>query len=66
MRVCFSTDSCAEGSDSCHIDAICQTSQASYKCTCKAGFKGDGKHCEGTPVFKYLDGITDYKHEPHI
>ncbi|XP_078800577.1 signal peptide, CUB and EGF-like domain-containing protein 2 isoform X3 [Oryzias latipes] len=39
-------DSCAEGSDSCHIDAICQTSQASYKCTCKAGFKGDGKHCE--------------------
>uniref|UniRef100_A0A8C9ZUQ8 Signal peptide, CUB domain, EGF-like 2 n=1 Tax=Sander lucioperca TaxID=283035 RepID=A0A8C9ZUQ8_SANLU len=29
-----------------HIDAICQTTQGSYKCTCKAGFKGDGKHCE--------------------
>ncbi|KAM6943652.1 signal peptide, CUB and EGF-like domain-containing protein 2 isoform 1-T1 [Xenentodon cancila] len=39
-------DQCAEGSDSCHIDAICQTTQGSYKCTCKAGFKGDGKHCE--------------------
>uniref|UniRef100_A0A3B3DYG5 Signal peptide, CUB and EGF-like domain-containing protein 2 n=1 Tax=Oryzias melastigma TaxID=30732 RepID=A0A3B3DYG5_ORYME len=39
-------NSCAEGSDSCHIDAICQTTQGSYKCTCKAGFKGDGKHCE--------------------
>uniref|UniRef100_A0AAQ5Z103 Signal peptide, CUB and EGF-like domain-containing protein 2 n=1 Tax=Amphiprion ocellaris TaxID=80972 RepID=A0AAQ5Z103_AMPOC len=37
---------CAEGSDGCHIDAICQTTQGSYKCTCKAGFKGDGKHCE--------------------
>ncbi|XP_045073080.1 signal peptide, CUB and EGF-like domain-containing protein 2 isoform X1 [Coregonus clupeaformis] len=40
-------DPCAEGSDDgCHIDAICQNTQASYKCTCKAGFKGDGKHCE--------------------
>ncbi|XP_076143429.1 signal peptide, CUB and EGF-like domain-containing protein 2 isoform X3 [Alosa pseudoharengus] len=40
------TDQCADGSDGCHIDAICQNTQASYKCTCKAGFKGDGKHCE--------------------
>ncbi|XP_020794428.2 signal peptide, CUB and EGF-like domain-containing protein 2 isoform X5 [Boleophthalmus pectinirostris] len=40
------TDPCAEGSDGCHIDAICQTTQGSYKCTCRAGFKGDGKHCE--------------------
>ncbi|XP_045073054.1 signal peptide, CUB and EGF-like domain-containing protein 2 isoform X4 [Coregonus clupeaformis] len=39
-------DPCAEGSDGCHIDAICQNTQASYKCMCKAGFKGDGKHCE--------------------
>ncbi|XP_029284475.1 signal peptide, CUB and EGF-like domain-containing protein 2 isoform X4 [Cottoperca gobio] len=39
-------DPCSEGSDGCHIDAICQTTQGSYKCTCKAGFKGDGKHCE--------------------
>uniref|UniRef100_A0A8D3BJ45 Signal peptide, CUB and EGF-like domain-containing protein 3 n=1 Tax=Scophthalmus maximus TaxID=52904 RepID=A0A8D3BJ45_SCOMX len=42
------TDPCAEGSDGCHIDAICQTTQGSYKCTCKAGFRGDGKHCEDT------------------
>ncbi|XP_018544102.1 signal peptide, CUB and EGF-like domain-containing protein 2 isoform X4 [Lates calcarifer] len=41
-------DPCADGSDGCHIDAICQTTQGSYKCTCKAGFKGDGKHCEDT------------------
>ncbi|XP_034737616.1 signal peptide, CUB and EGF-like domain-containing protein 2 isoform X1 [Etheostoma cragini] len=39
-------DPCVEGSDGCHIDAICQSTQGSYKCTCKAGFKGDGKHCE--------------------
>ncbi|XP_021333197.1 signal peptide, CUB and EGF-like domain-containing protein 2 isoform X5 [Danio rerio] len=40
------TDQCAEGSDACHIDAICQNTPTSYKCTCKTGFKGDGKHCE--------------------
>uniref|UniRef100_A0A4W5LNQ4 Signal peptide, CUB domain, EGF-like 2 n=1 Tax=Hucho hucho TaxID=62062 RepID=A0A4W5LNQ4_9TELE len=40
------SDPCAEGSDGCPIDAICQNTQASYKCTCKVGFKGDGKHCE--------------------
>lgn len=43
-------DPCAEGSDGCHIDAICQTTQGSYKCTCKAGFKGDGHHCEGNII----------------
>ncbi|XP_067298818.1 signal peptide, CUB and EGF-like domain-containing protein 2 isoform X8 [Pseudorasbora parva] len=40
------SDQCAEGSDACHIDAICQNTPTSYKCTCKTGFKGDGKHCE--------------------
>uniref|UniRef100_A0A6Q2YSH2 Signal peptide, CUB domain, EGF-like 2 n=1 Tax=Esox lucius TaxID=8010 RepID=A0A6Q2YSH2_ESOLU len=45
--MCFSNpDPCSEGSDGCHIDAFCQNTQASSKCTCKAGFKGDGKHCE--------------------
>ncbi|XP_076880056.1 signal peptide, CUB and EGF-like domain-containing protein 2 isoform X3 [Brachyhypopomus gauderio] len=39
-------DQCASGSDACHIDAICQNTQTSYKCTCKSGFKGDGKQCE--------------------
>ncbi|XP_066503802.1 signal peptide, CUB and EGF-like domain-containing protein 2 isoform X3 [Hoplias malabaricus] len=39
-------DQCADGSDACHIDAICQNTPTSYKCTCKSGFKGDGKHCE--------------------
>ncbi|XP_028811785.1 signal peptide, CUB and EGF-like domain-containing protein 2 isoform X3 [Denticeps clupeoides] len=41
-------DQCAEESDACHIDAICQNTQTSYKCTCKTGFKGDGKQCEDT------------------
>ncbi|XP_053722042.1 signal peptide, CUB and EGF-like domain-containing protein 2 isoform X4 [Synchiropus splendidus] len=39
-------DPCADGSDGCHIDAICQSTPGSYKCSCRAGFKGDGTHCE--------------------
>uniref|UniRef100_A0A7N8XU89 Signal peptide, CUB and EGF-like domain-containing protein 2 n=1 Tax=Mastacembelus armatus TaxID=205130 RepID=A0A7N8XU89_9TELE len=46
LRSRLTADPCAEGSDGCHIDAICQTTQGSYKCTCKTGFKGDGRHCE--------------------
>ncbi|XP_069770058.1 signal peptide, CUB and EGF-like domain-containing protein 2 [Narcine bancroftii] len=39
-------DECTEGTDVCHVDAICQNTQMSYKCTCKAGYKGNGKKCE--------------------
>lgn len=40
-------DECAEALDNCSIDAICQNTLKSYKCICKSGYKGDGKHCEG-------------------
>lgn len=36
-----------EGTDNCHIDAICQNTPRSYKCICKSGYTGDGKHCKG-------------------
>ncbi|XP_053562764.1 signal peptide, CUB and EGF-like domain-containing protein 3 [Bombina bombina] len=39
-------DECMEGTDSCHIDAICQNTPRSYKCICKSGYTGDGKHCK--------------------
>ncbi|MED6254721.1 hypothetical protein ATANTOWER_032219 [Ataeniobius toweri] len=39
-------DECAEALDNCSIDAICQNTPKSYKCICKSGYKGDGKHCE--------------------
>lgn len=40
-------DECVEGTDNCHIDAICQNTPRSYKCICKSGYTGDGKHCKG-------------------
>ncbi|XP_029575085.1 signal peptide, CUB and EGF-like domain-containing protein 3 isoform X2 [Salmo trutta] len=39
-------DECAEQIDNCSTDAICQNTLKSYKCICKSGYKGDGKHCE--------------------
>uniref|UniRef100_A0A4X2KKR3 Signal peptide, CUB and EGF-like domain-containing protein 2 n=1 Tax=Vombatus ursinus TaxID=29139 RepID=A0A4X2KKR3_VOMUR len=37
---------CAEGTDDCHIDAICQNTPKAYKCLCKPGYKGEGRQCE--------------------
>uniref|UniRef100_A0A8C6P410 Signal peptide, CUB and EGF-like domain-containing protein 1 n=1 Tax=Nothobranchius furzeri TaxID=105023 RepID=A0A8C6P410_NOTFU len=42
----YYVDECAEGSDDCHIDALCQNTPKSYNCICKPGYKGDGKECE--------------------
>uniref|UniRef100_A0A8C0KDM0 Signal peptide, CUB and EGF-like domain-containing protein 1 n=1 Tax=Canis lupus dingo TaxID=286419 RepID=A0A8C0KDM0_CANLU len=39
-------DECSEGTDDCHIDAICQNTPKSYKCLCKPGYKGEGRQCE--------------------
>ncbi|XP_036281394.1 signal peptide, CUB and EGF-like domain-containing protein 1 isoform X3 [Pipistrellus kuhlii] len=40
-------DECSEGTDECHIDAICQNTPKSYRCLCKPGFKGEGRKGEG-------------------
>uniref|UniRef100_A0A671T2H0 Signal peptide, CUB and EGF-like domain-containing protein 2 n=1 Tax=Sinocyclocheilus anshuiensis TaxID=1608454 RepID=A0A671T2H0_9TELE len=44
----YSTDAdeCSESTDDCHIDALCQNTPKSFKCICKTGYRGDGKHCE--------------------
>lgn len=54
-------DECAEATDDCHIDAICQNTPKSYKCICKPGYKGEGKQCEGkdssTPLLSLLPSL---------
>ncbi|MBN3288999.1 SCUB2 protein, partial [Polypterus senegalus] len=35
------------------MDAICQSSLKSYKCTCKTGYKGDGRQCEDIDECEY-------------
>ena len=31
----------------CHVNANCQNNEGSYLCSCKPGFNGDGKTCQG-------------------
>ncbi|KAF7237651.1 Signal peptide, CUB and EGF-like domain-containing protein 1 [Varanus komodoensis] len=47
-------DECTEGTDDCHIDAICQNTPKSYKCICKPGYKGEGKQCEGKTMERLI------------
>ncbi|XP_058544164.1 signal peptide, CUB and EGF-like domain-containing protein 2 isoform X6 [Neofelis nebulosa] len=39
-------DECAQGLDDCHTNAFCQNTLTSYKCSCKPGYRGDGRQCE--------------------
>ena len=34
----------------CDVNADCKNTLGSYRCSCKAGFAGDGKTCSGKRV----------------
>lgn len=40
-------DECGAGTFSCDADAECINTKGSYNCSCKPGYQGDGKTCEG-------------------
>ena len=40
-------DECSADSSPCDENADCTNSDGSYSCTCKQGFTGDGKTCQG-------------------
>ncbi|XP_068706620.1 uncharacterized transmembrane protein DDB_G0289901-like [Montipora foliosa] len=37
---------CTASSPVCHVNATCNNSLGSYRCTCKPGYAGDGKTCK--------------------
>ena len=49
--VCFmlfvDDDECLKTPPVCDINANCKNTLGSYLCSCKEGFKGDGKTCQG-------------------
>ena len=47
MFFCPDIDECSASSPVCDINANCANTRGSYYCTCKAGFIGDGKTCQG-------------------
>jgi hypothetical protein len=68
-------DECSSsGMNDCHVEANCTNTQGSYICTCKEGYTGDGKDCQGTcklfslfassfdfiPKFGYIPSLDQY------
>ena len=43
-------DECAEGTHNCDVNAECNNTLASYNCTRKDGFRGNGTSCKGNLV----------------
>ena len=40
-------DECLNGTHGCDVNAECNNTLGSYKCTCKDGFQGNGTKCTG-------------------
>ena len=45
--VALDVDECSASCPVCHDNATCQNTLGSYICSCKEGFTGDGRTCEG-------------------
>ena len=45
-------DECITETHDCDTNALCTNNIGSYNCSCKSGFKGDGKSCQGMLVTK--------------
>ena len=40
-------DECLSKIHNCDRNALCKNTEGSFTCTCKPGYKGDGKKCRG-------------------
>ena len=45
-------DECEDNTDNCHENAECENTEGEYTCTCKQGYRGDGKaKCDEIGMF---------------
>ena len=54
MFVVLDIDECGASSPVCDINANCSNTRGSYFCTCRAGYSGDGKTCQGRIKVDFL------------
>ena len=51
------TNECTEGKHDCDVNAECNNTLASYKCTCKDGYEGNGTNCTGQSEAKVPNNV---------
>ena len=45
---------CATGVDNCDVNALCENTIGSHKCTCKSGYTGDGRTCSSKQLISFV------------
>ena len=55
------TNECTEGKHDCHVNAECNNTLGSYKCTCKDGYEGNGTNCTGQSEAKVPNNVFKIK-----
>ena len=48
FRLLSDINECSASSGVCDVNANCQNTLGSYLCSCKPGYSGDGKTCQGS------------------
>ena len=46
-RIYLDIDECASGTQGYSENAVCNNNKGSYNCSCKPGYSGDGRTCQG-------------------
>ena len=55
------TNECTEGKHDCDVNAECNNTLGSYKCTCKDGYEGNGTNCTGQSQTKVPNNVFTIK-----
>ena len=54
-------DECLKEIHGCDVNAVCNNTLGSYKCTCKDGYEGNGTNCTGQSQAKVPKNVFTIK-----
>ena len=54
-------DECLKEIHGCDVNAVCNNTLGSYKCTCKDGYEGNGTNCTGQSQAKVPNNVFTIK-----